>query len=162
MRMKFWPHWQSFIDVSMRSLICLEKRGKMYIVDSKRIATMRLRLGKASDLIDNDAYLPMFRNRQKQHQNEFEHSVKIAKQKNIPARFFAKIWSTSNLKQTLEWMRAALNRLAADLARSRQALAEAEREQRYKQEYNEAGRKRYLNLCRAYNLFGSSKAFSFC
>ena len=37
----------------------------MFVVDNKRIATMRKHLGKASELIKDDAYLPMFRNRQK-------------------------------------------------------------------------------------------------
>lgn len=53
----------------------------MFIVDNQRIATMRELLGEASDLIKDDAYLPMFRNRQKNNPEEFQQSIQIAKTK---------------------------------------------------------------------------------
>ena len=50
-------------------------------MDKKRIMTLRKRLGKASKLIRDDNFLPMFRNRQIRYQKEFEESVKIASKK---------------------------------------------------------------------------------
>lgn len=104
----------------------------MFIVDEKRIATMRARLGDASDLVDDDRFLPMFRNRQKQHPEEFEESIKIAKTKKLPSRYFASVWGKKNLMQSLKWLREKINRVKnrliekahLDLIRKREAQIE--------------------------------------
>ena len=61
----------------------------MFVVDNKRITTMRKHLGKASELIKDDAYLPMFRNRQKKYKQEFDESVEVARTKRDPERYLA-------------------------------------------------------------------------
>ena len=125
----------------------------MYIVNAKRIATMRLRLGEASDLIDDDRFLPMYRKRQKDHPEEFAYSVKLAKRKKNPNRYFAYIWSGSRLERTLEWLTNLLRRFESWLAEKRIALAEQRREQKFKQEYNPEGRAKILKLYDKTRLF---------
>lgn len=51
----------------------------MFVVDNKRIVTMRKHLGKASELIKDDAYLPMFRNRQKKYNKSSTNQLKWQK-----------------------------------------------------------------------------------
>ena len=76
------------------------------MLDNKRISVMRARLGvRASKLIKDDKFLPMFRNRQIRYKKEFEESVKIANKKRNPEHFFAKIWSCENIEKTLKMMR---------------------------------------------------------
>lgn len=79
------------------------------MVDAPRIETMRLRLGKASGLVDDDKYLPMYRNRQIHYKELFDFSVKLAKKKNNPSRYFAVMWGKANLKKTLEWLQKLIN-----------------------------------------------------
>lgn len=70
---------------------------------------MRARLGeRASRLVKNDKFLPMFRNRQIKYQREFEESIKVAARKRNPERFFAKIWSCENIEKTLKMMRSII------------------------------------------------------
>lgn len=79
------------------------------MLDNKRISVMRARLGvRASKLIKDDKFLPMFRNRQIRYKKEFEESVKIANKKRNPEHFFAKIWSCENVKKTLKMMRSII------------------------------------------------------
>ena len=79
------------------------------MLNDKRISVMRARLGvRASKLIRDDRFLPMFRNRQIKHQREFEESVKIAEKKRNPEHFFAKIWSCENIEKTLKMMRSII------------------------------------------------------
>lgn len=118
----------------------------MFIVDEKRVATMRRHLGKASELILDDAYLPMFRNRQKNNPVEFEKSVEIAKTKRNPARFFAAMWSLKNLNQSLVWLREAVARAAAKIADKRRMAKERRQEARLAREYNHGGRARLRTL----------------
>ena len=92
-------------------------------MSEKRIETLRNRLGKASDLIKNDDFLPMFRNRQIHFKKEFEESVKLAKKKNNPEHYFASIWSCKSLKKTLEMIRRMIYR-AIEKAREYQANIE--------------------------------------
>lgn len=66
---------------------------------------MRQKLGAASELVDSDAFLPMFRNRQKLYAKQFEFSVKLAKRKKAPQRYFSVIWSRKNLAKTLDWLK---------------------------------------------------------
>lgn len=85
----------------------------------KSRATLIERLGEAVDLIDDFNYLGMYRNRQIHYQKEFEFTIKLAKTKKNPQRFFAKIWSKANLKQTLDWIRQIINRIASEAAHKR-------------------------------------------
>lgn len=79
------------------------------MLDNKRISVMRARLGvRASKLIRNDKFLPMFRNRQIRYKKEFEESIKVAAKKRNPERFFAKIWSCENIEKTLKMMRSII------------------------------------------------------
>ena len=92
-------------------------------MSEKRIVTLRNRLGKASDLIKNDEFLPMFRNRQIHFKKEFEESVKLAKKKNNPEHYFASIWSCKSLEKTLEMIRKMIY-LAIEKAREYQTNIE--------------------------------------
>lgn len=79
------------------------------MLDNKRISILRVRLGaRASKLIRDDRFLPMFRNRQIRYKKEFEESIKIAAKKRNPERFFAKIWSCENIEKTLKMMRSII------------------------------------------------------
>nr|DAJ33757.1 MAG TPA: hypothetical protein [Caudoviricetes sp.] len=79
------------------------------MLDNKRILAMRARLGvRASKLIRDDRFLPMFRNRQIRYKKEFEESVKVANKKRNPEHFFAKIWSCENVEKTLKMMRSII------------------------------------------------------
>ncbi len=115
---------------------------------------MRLRLGEASDLIKNDAFLPMFRNRQKQFPEEFKKSVEIAKTKENPERYLSKIWGLRSLEKSIDWLKKMINRAKSKLAEKRQALVERKREQKIKQEYNPEGREKLAKLYRKNNLLG--------
>ncbi len=87
------------------------------IVDAKRANTMRQRLGVAAELVEDDRYLPMFRNRQKRFGDKlFELSVKIAQNKRNPKAYFAKMWSKANLSKTIEILSYILEK-ASGLAR---------------------------------------------
>ena len=79
-------------------------------MEEERIITLRKRLGKASKLIRDDNFLPMFRNRQIRFQKEFEESVKIARKKRNPEHFFAVIWACRNVEDTLRMMRSIIYR----------------------------------------------------
>ena len=86
---------------------------------------MRQKLGAASELVDSDAFLPMFRNRQKLYAKQFEFSVKLAKRKKAPQRYFSVIWSRKNLAKTLDWLKKlmALERTENAEKRARAAAA---------------------------------------
>lgn len=126
----------------------------MFIVDNRRIATMRELLGEASDLIKDDAYLPMFRNRQKNNPEEFQKSIEIAKTKKDPVRYFSTIWSPKKLKQTLIWIRGIINRLISKLAELRHQHKMRKEAERFKREYNAQGRARLLKMHQKYKMFG--------
>ena len=101
-------------------------------LDNHRVRVMRERLGKASALVNNDAYLPLFRNRQKNHPEEFEQSVEQALSGRVknPSRWFAKIWAVSKLAETIDIMRTYINRAKSRLAEARhQRMMEAQFEQ---------------------------------
>lgn len=112
----------------------------------KRIETLRNRLGKASELIVKDDFLPMFRNRQIHFKKEFEESVKLAKKKSNPEHYFAAIWSCKSLKKTLEMIRKMINR-AIEKAREYQASIEKlKAEEDIKNNYNPGGRAKLAKL----------------
>ena len=115
-------------------------------MSEKRIVTLRNRLGKASDLIKNDDFLPMFRNRQVHFKKEFEESVKLAKKKRNPEHYFASIWSCKSLKKTLEMIRKMIYR-AIEKAREYQAYIErVKTEEDVKNNYNPEGRAKLIAM----------------
>lgn len=117
-------------------------------MSEKRIVTLRNRLGKASDLIKNDEFLPMFRNRQIHFKKEFEESVKLAKKKRNPEHYFASIWSCKALEKTLEMIRKMIYR-AIEKAREYQANIERMKaEEDIKNNYNSEGRARLAEILR--------------
>lgn len=115
-------------------------------MSEKRIVTLRNRLGKASDLIKNDEFLPMFRNRQIHFKKEFEESVKLAKKKNNPEHYFASIWSCKSLKKTLEMIRRMIYR-AIEKAREYQANIErVKAEEGVEANFNPEGRAKLIAM----------------
>lgn len=117
-------------------------------MSEKRIVTLRNRLGKASDLIENDDFLPMFRNRQIHFKKEFEESVKLAKKKRNPEHYFASIWSCKSLKKTLEMIRRMIYR-AIEKAREYQANIErVKQEADVKANFNPEGRAKLGEMLR--------------
>ena len=115
-------------------------------MSEKRIETLRNRLGRASELIVKDDYLPMFRNRQIHFKKEFEESVKLAKKKNNPEHYFASIWSCKALKKTLEMIRKMIYR-AIEKAREYQANIErVKAEEDVKNNYNPEGRAKLITM----------------
>lgn len=122
----------------------------MFILDQKRILTMRSRLKEASDIIDDDRFLPMFRNRQKNYQEEFDQSVKLAKTKDNPQRYLARIWSKNNISKTLRWMRQMINRTKARLLEKREAIKLRRLEKDIQDNRNEIGLKRLRELYKYY------------
>lgn len=79
------------------------------MLDEQRKKTLKQRLGIATELIDDDRYLPMFRNRQINNPELFEFSVQLAKKKEHPARYFASLWSKKALSRTLDWLKKLVN-----------------------------------------------------
>ena len=117
-------------------------------MSEKRIETLRNRLGKASYLIKNDDFLPMFRNRQIHFKKEFEESLKLAKKKRNPEHYFASIWSCKSLKKTLEMICKMIYR-AIEKAREYQANIErVKAEEDIKSNYNSEGRAKLAEILR--------------
>lgn len=115
-------------------------------MSEKRIETLRNRLGKASDLVKNDEYLPMFRNRQIHFKKEFEESIKLAKKKRNPEHYFASIWSCKALEKTLEMIRKVIYR-AIEKAREYQANIERiKQEADVKANFNPEGRAKLITM----------------
>ena len=130
------------------------------MLNDKRISVMRIRLGvRASNLIKDDKFLPMFRNRQIKYQKEFEESVKIAEKKRNPEHFFAKIWSCKNLEKTLKLIRSIIYRTIEKVRELQESIKRTKREEDIKNNYNSSGRAKIVKLFKAkgkdYNsLFG--------
>ena len=108
-------------------------------MDKKRIMTLRKRLGKASKLIRDDNFLPMFRNRQIRFQKEFEESVKIASKKRNPEHFFASIWSCKNIEKTLKMMRSIIYRAIEKVRGLQESIKRIKTEQSIKNNINPIG-----------------------
>ena len=85
-------------------------------IDERRVQKMQQRLGKATKLITDDNYLPMFRNRQINYAREFDYSIKLAKRKRNPRKYFAFIWSSANL---VDWLRKLIEQAKAKEAEER-------------------------------------------
>ncbi len=118
-------------------------------IDKRRADKMRLRLGSAVKLIDDERYLPMFRNRQINYNKEFEFSVKLAKKKSDPKRYFASLWSSKNLAKTVDWLRKLMNLAKHKAAALRQ---QQKSKQEYALDFNEDGRNRLSQIKRRFNL----------
>ena len=101
--------------------------------------TLRKRLGKASKLIRDDNFLPMFRNRQIRFQKEFEESVKIASRKRNPEHFFASIWSCKNIEKTLKMMRSIIYRAIEKVRGLQESIKRIKTEQSIKNNINPIG-----------------------
>ena len=120
-------------------------------MEEKRITTLRKRLGKASKLIKDDNFLPMFRNRQIRFQKEFEESVKIARKKRNPEHFFAVIWACRNVEDTLRMMRSIIYRAIEKTRELQESIKRIKTEQSIKRKLNPAGLKELSKMKR--NIF---------
>lgn len=101
--------------------------------------TLRKRLGKASKLIRDDNFLPMFRNRQIRYKKEFEESVKIASRKRNPEHFFAVIWACRNIEDTLKMMRSIIYRAIEKARELQESIKRTKTEQDIKNDINPVG-----------------------
>lgn len=120
-------------------------------MEEKRIITLRKRLGKASKLIRDDNFLPMFRNRQIRYQKEFEESVKIASRKRNPEHFFASIWSCKNIEKTLKMMRSIIYCAIEKVRGLQESIKRIKTEQSIKRNLNPTGLKELSKMKR--NIF---------
>ena len=129
-----------------------------YIFCEKRNATMKKWLGKACDLIDDEQWLGVFRNRQINYGKEFNQSVKMVKSMKKAGKiknakhYFAKIWKKENIERTLKIVREFLNRQVSKLANQREQARRNYEYEKIAQSRNEAGLKRLDILKREYNL----------
>lgn len=131
---------------------------KNYIFCEKRNQTMRERLGKACDLIDNDQFLGVFRNRQINYEKEFNQSVKMVKSmkkagkiKNA-SHYFAKIWKKENINKTLKIVREFLNRQILKLAEKREQQRQNEEYNKAQQVFNSEGYAKFQQMKSNFNL----------
>ena len=108
----------------------------MFILNDRRIQTMRSSLKEASGLIKTDNFLPKFRNRQK----------------NYPEHYLAVVWAKNNIKKSLEWLKKLIN-----IARNKLAILKAKMDQKasqglklkdmdYEAGYNAEGRAKYESM----------------
>lgn len=118
----------------------------MFVLDAKRIATMRERLGEDASNMIEDKFLPMFRNRQKRFQAEFDESVRVAKKKKNPGRYLATIWSSRNIEKSLEWLRGMINRAKSKLIELKHSLEKKRLREKLEREFNPAGRAKLNKL----------------
>ena len=119
---------------------------------------MRERLGKACDLIDNEQFLGVFRNRQINYEKEFDQSVKMVKSmkkagkiKNA-SHYFAKIWKKENIERTLKIVREFLNRQVSKLAEKRERQRQNEEYNKAQQVFNSEGYARFQAMKSKFNL----------
>ena len=114
---------------------------------------MRARLGvRASKLIKDDKFLPMFRNRQIRYKKEFEESVKIANKKRNPEHFFAKIWSCENVEKTLKMMRSIIYRAIEKARELQESIKRIKTEQDIQANLNPIGLAQFAKM--KHDLFG--------
>ena len=124
-----------------------------FMLNDKRISAMRIRLGvRASRLIKNDKFLPMFRNRQIKYQREFEESVKIAEKKRNPEHFFARIWSCENIEKTLKMMRSIIYRAIEKARELQESIKRIKTEQDIQANINPIGLAQFAKM--KHDLFG--------
>lgn len=129
-----------------------------YIFCKKRNVTMKERLGKACDLIDNDQFLGVFRNRQINYEKEFNQSVRMVKSMKKAGKikdashYFAKIWKKENIERTLKIVREFLNRQISRLAEKREQKRQNEEHNKVQQAFNSEGYARFQAMKRNFNL----------
>ena len=81
------------------------------MITANRIRTMRERLGRASELVNNDNYLPRARRVQMDcTSDEFEGICRLAENADNPQHYFMKLISKSALERTLDYVRRILKR----------------------------------------------------
>lgn len=81
------------------------------MLNQKRINTMRNRLGSASDLVNNDQYLPRARRVQMDcTSEEFEAICQLARQAKNPQHYFMKIIAKDAIDRTMSYIRRVLRR----------------------------------------------------
>ena len=123
------------------------------MLNDKRISVMRARLGvRASKLIRNDKFLPMFRNRQIRYKKEFEESVKLANKKRNPEHFFAKIWSCENVEKTLKLIRSVIYRAIEKARELQESIKRIKTEQDIQANINPIGLAQFAKM--KHDLFG--------
>ncbi|MBB1531652.1 hypothetical protein HG463_003235 [Candidatus Saccharibacteria bacterium] len=123
------------------------------MLDNKRISVMRVRLGvRASRLIKDDKFLPMFRNRQIKYQREFEESVKIAEKKRNPEHFFASIWACKNIEKTLKLIRSVIYRAIEKVRELQESIKRIKTEQDIQANINPIGLAQFAKM--KHDLFG--------
>ena len=129
-----------------------------YIFCKKRNVTMKEQLGKACDLIDDEQFLGVFRNRQINYEKEFNQSVKMVKSmkkagkiKNA-SHYFAKIWKKENIERTLKIVREFLNCQVSKLAEKREQKRQNEEYNKVQQAFNSKGYARFQAMKRNFNL----------
>lgn len=92
-------------------LPCPLVKGGFLVITANRIRTMRNRLGQASELVNNDNYLPRARRVQMDcTPEEFEGICRLAKQAKNPQHYFMKLISKSAIERTLDYVRRILKR----------------------------------------------------
>lgn len=127
---------------------------KSFILCGRRIKTMRERLGKACDLIDNEQWLGVFRNRQINYEKEFNQSVKMVKSMKKSGRiknashYFAKIWKKENINKTLKIVREFLNRQIE----KREHKKQNERDEIISNSFNNSGYLKFQAMKHNFNL----------
>ena len=109
---------------------------------------MRASLGAASELVDNDQYLPMFRNRQINYPELFAFSTELAKRKDNPARYFAKLWGAKTLAKTLDWLQKLVNLAKSKAAEAARSVKQKLDDIRADKELNREGRRRLEKMKR--------------
>lgn len=123
------------------------------MLDNKRISVMRARLGaRASRLIKDDKFLPMFRNRQIRYKKEFEESVKLANKKRNPEHFFAKIWACENVEKTLRMMRSIIYCAIEKVRELQESIKRVKTEQDIQANINPIGLAQFAKM--KHDLFG--------
>ena len=123
------------------------------MLDNKRISVMRARLGaRASRLIKDDKFLPMFRNRQIRYKKEFEESVKLANKKRNPEHFFAKIWACENVEKTLKMMRSIIYCAIEKVRELQESIKRVKTEQDIQANINPIGLAQFAKM--KHDLFG--------
>lgn len=84
------------------------------MLNQKRINTMRKRLGSASDLVNNDSYLPRARRVQMDvTPEEFDGICRLARQADNPQHYFMRAIAKDRLESTLKHVRRILRRSVA-------------------------------------------------
>lgn len=114
---------------------------------------MRARLGaRASRLIKDDKFLPMFRNRQIRYKKEFEESVKLANKKRNPEHFFAKIWACESVEKTLKMMRSIIYCAIEKARELQESIKRIKTEQDIQENINPIGLAQFAKM--KHDLFG--------